>query len=54
MPANSRFLLYVATTIALIAMAGCGGGASLSFPAPQGTFTNASLTGPFAFSLYRY
>jgi hypothetical protein len=50
MPANSRFLLYVATTIALIAMAGCGGGASLSFPAPQGTFTNASLTGPFAFS----
>jgi hypothetical protein len=49
MPVNSRFLLYVATTIALIAMAGCGG-ASLSFPPPQGSFTNANLTGPFAFS----
>ncbi len=50
MPANKRFLFYVATTIALLALAGCGGGTSLSFPPPQGTFTNANLNGPFAFS----
>ena len=50
MPANSRFLFYIAATIALITMAGCGGGNSLSFPPPQGGFTNANLTGPFAFS----
>jgi hypothetical protein len=50
MPVDKRFLLCVATTIALIALAGCGGGTSLSFPPPQGTFTNANFTGPFAFS----
>ncbi len=50
MPADKRFLLCVATTIALITLAGCGGGTSLSFPPPQGTFTNANFTGPFAFS----
>ncbi len=50
MPADKRFLLCVAATIALIALAGCGGGTSLSFPPPQGTFTNANFTGPFAFS----
>ena len=50
MPADKRFLICVAATIALISLAGCGGGTSLSFPPPQGTFTNANLNGPFAFS----
>src|SRR6185437_10471937 len=27
-----------------------GGGGSINFPPPQGTFTNANLSGPFAFS----
>jgi hypothetical protein len=50
MPANKRLLLFVATTIALITIAGCGGGNSLSFPNPTGGFTNSNLNGPFAFS----
>src|SRR5580765_2334301 len=50
MPANKRFLLFITATITLVAIAGCGGGNSLSFPPPQGGFTNASFNGPFAFS----
>jgi hypothetical protein len=38
--------------VALLAIfTGCGGGGNpLSFPPPQGSFTTASLSGPFAFS----
>src|SRR5580765_6321839 len=50
MPASKSFLLVIATTITLVLMAGCGGGNHLSFPPPQGGFTNANLSGPFAFS----
>jgi hypothetical protein len=50
MPANKRFPFFVAITIALVVITGCGGGGSLSFPPPQGGFTNASLSGPYAFS----
>jgi hypothetical protein len=50
MPANKRFLFFIVITFALAAIAGCGGGSSLSFPPPQGGFTNASLSGPYAFS----
>jgi hypothetical protein len=50
MPANKRFLLFITATITLVAIAGCGGGNSLSFPPPQGGFTNANFNGPFAFS----
>jgi len=50
MPANKRFLLFITATITLVAVAGCGGGNSLSFPPPQGGFTNANFNGPFAFS----
>jgi hypothetical protein len=50
MRASQRFPFFVATIIALIVISGCGGGSSLSFPTPQGTFTNANLNGPFAFS----
>jgi hypothetical protein len=50
MPVNKRFLLFIAAAIALVTIAGCGGGSSVSFPPPQGTFTNANLNGPFAFS----
>jgi hypothetical protein len=49
MPANKRLLLFTATIIALITIAGCGG-SSLSFPTPAGGFTNSSLSGSFAFS----
>lgn len=49
-PAKKRFLLSLAATITLIMIAGCGGGSSVSFPPPQGGFTNANLSGPFAFS----
>jgi hypothetical protein len=52
MPANKRFRLFPATTIAfmIIIIAGCGGGSSISFPPPVGTFTNANLSGSYAFS----
>jgi hypothetical protein len=49
-PAKKRFLMSLATAITLIIIAGCGGGGSVNFPPPQGTFTNANLNGPFAFS----
>jgi hypothetical protein len=48
--AKKHFLLSVATTIILIIVAGCGGGSKVTFPTPQGTFSNANLNGPFAFS----
>jgi hypothetical protein len=50
MPANKHFLLYISLTAVLIVMAGCGGGTSLSFPPPQGGFTNANFNGAYAFS----
>jgi hypothetical protein len=50
MPANKRLLFFVAATIVLVTIAGCGGGSSISFPPPQGGFSNTSLSGPFAFS----
>jgi hypothetical protein len=49
-PAKKRFLLSLATAITLMIGAGCGGGSKLTFPTPQGTFTNANLNGSFAFS----
>jgi hypothetical protein len=49
-PAKKRFLVSIAAAITLITIAGCGGGGSINFPPPQGGFTNANLTGPFAFS----
>ncbi|MFL6387493.1 MAG: hypothetical protein ACJ71U_08405 [Terriglobales bacterium] len=49
-PAKKHFLLSIATAITLIIVAGCGGGSKLTFPTPQGTFTNANLNGSFAFS----
>lgn len=51
MPAYKRLLPFIAVTTILTVIAGCGGGGqSLSFPPPQGGFTNANFTGPFAFS----
>jgi hypothetical protein len=50
MPVNNRFPLFIAAAIALVMVAGCGGGNSINFPPPQGGFTNANLNGPFAFS----
>ena len=50
MPLNKRFLLFLATTIALVVITGCGGSSRVTFPPPVGSFTNANLTGPFAFS----
>src|ERR1700731_1521459 len=50
MPLNKRFLLFLATTIALVVITGCGGSSRVSFPPPVGSFTNANLSGPFAFS----
>lgn len=49
-PAKMHFLLSLAAAIALMIIAGCGGGNSVTFPTPQGSFTNANLNGPFAFS----
>ncbi len=45
-----RYFLSGSLAVLLILLAGCGGGSSLSFPPPQGGFTNANLSGPFAFS----
>lgn len=45
-----RFPLFLALTVALVVIPGCGGSGSITFPAPQGTFTNANLSGAFAFS----
>jgi len=50
MAAHQRFPLFVALTIFVLILAGCGGGTSLKFPPPQGSFTNANLNGSFAFS----
>src|ERR1700742_266052 len=51
MPASQRFLILITITTVLITISGCGGsGQSLSFPPPQGGFTNSNFTGPFAFS----
>ena len=50
MPPSKRLLLIVATAVTFLAATGCGGGNSLSFPPPQGGFTNANLSGAFAFS----
>ncbi|HZU30476.1 MAG TPA: hypothetical protein VFB79_05140, partial [Candidatus Angelobacter sp.] len=50
MAANKPFLLFITSAILLVVLTGCGGGSSLSFPTPQGSFSNSSLNGPFAFS----
>jgi hypothetical protein len=50
MALHKRFALSVAIIATLAVLNGCGGGGSLSFPPPQGSFTNANLSGPFAFS----
>src|SRR3954451_24338306 len=51
MTVHHRFSVFVAITVVLMVFTGCGGGGnSLSFPPPQGSFNNASLNGPFAFS----
>ena len=51
MAVNQRFSLFVvAFSIVIFFLTGCGGSNSLSFPPPQGGFTNANLTGAFAFS----
>ena len=49
-PEKKRFLPFLALATTLIVIAGCGGGNSVNFPPPQGSFTNANLNGPFAFS----
>src|SRR3954467_270075 len=49
-PAKKHILVSLAAVITLITLAGCGGGNSINFPPPQGSFTNANLNGPFAFS----
>ncbi|HEY2169034.1 MAG TPA: hypothetical protein VGJ30_05370 [Candidatus Angelobacter sp.] len=49
-PAKKHFLVSLAAAITLITIAGCGGSSSVSFPPPQGSFTNGNLNGPFAFS----
>src|SRR5438270_10177521 len=48
--AQKHILVSLAAVITLITLAGCGGGNSINFPPPQGSFTNANLNGPFAFS----
>ena len=49
-PAKKYFLLSLATAITLMVFAGCGGGGKITFPTPQGAFSNANLNGSFAFS----
>src|SRR5438270_13428609 len=48
--AQKHILVSLAAVITLITLAGCGGGNSINFPPPQGSFTNANLNGPYAFS----
>src|SRR5215813_2894315 len=50
MAVHKHFPLLIAVVALFAVFTGCGGGNSLSFPPPQGSFTNASLSGPFAFS----
>jgi hypothetical protein len=50
MAVNQRVPIFLTLTILLAVVTGCGGGSSLSFPPPQGGFTNANLSGPYAFS----
>src|SRR5216684_4597166 len=50
MPAKNLFPFLLTATIALVVITGCGGGNSIRFPPPVGGFTNANLSGPFAFS----
>jgi hypothetical protein len=51
MAVHKPFSLLIAVLAVFAIFTGCGGGGnSLSFPPPQGPFTNASLSGPFAFS----
>ncbi len=45
-----HFLSFFVTFLMIFILAGCGNGNSLRFPPPTGNFTNANLTGPFAFS----
>ena len=49
-PAKKHILVSLTAVVILITLAGCGGGNSINFPPPQGSFTNANLNGPFAFS----
>ncbi|HEY2498681.1 MAG TPA: hypothetical protein VGK24_16595 [Candidatus Angelobacter sp.] len=50
MPGKHYLLTTIAVAALLLAVTGCGGGNSISFPAPQGGFANTALRGPFAFS----
>src|ERR1700704_2439120 len=50
MPVNKRYPLFLAITIALVIITGCGGSSRVTFPPPVGPFTNANLSGSFAFS----
>src|SRR5262249_20015908 len=51
MAVHKHFPLLIAVVALFAVFTGCGGGGnSLSFPPPQGSFTNASLSGSFAFS----
>src|SRR5260370_13719029 len=51
MPSKNRaVLLHLASSLAILMVAGCGGGPSTTGPAPGG-FTNANLNGTYAFAL---
>ena len=50
MPANKLLALFFAT-ILLVILAGCGGGSSPLAKPPMGGFTNANLSGMYAFSV---
>ena len=50
MRARNRFPIFIAAIVVFTVISGCGGGSHVSFPTPQGTFTNANLNGPYAFS----
>ncbi len=47
---NRAVLLLLASSLAILMLAGCGGGPSTTGPAPGG-FTNANLNGTYAFAL---